>query len=402
MKLIRENVVSNHLRCYLIVLICSAGFGLLSPEIYRSQMVEANRPRAKQVNWRLERTTGDKPSARGGGKMVAVGNQLVVLYGFLECFEKERCEHVYYDEIYVLDVTTGKWKKQNPRSATGALPAKRVFFGATTYAKKNKAVIYGGSEYSVKTLGTVKMYEDMWEYDPLTNTMVQRTYQNAGPGPRLGPEIAISGDTLYLFGGYDLGFKAHNDLWSYDLNSDTWKKLKHDDDPQSPSKRYIFRFEVGPTNQDLFIFGGNYRETKTIQRNDLWRYNIPTNTFTEIISEKSTNITGRTHGAAAIHKDQFVIALGDIPSGGCLTDQASEQQNPTKEVWSVRVAGDGPFKWQPVQIGTSPPALKRVIYATLNGRLYVTQGFDYRCDDPKAAGPVYNLETYSLPLNQIR
>jgi hypothetical protein len=150
------------------------------------------------------------------------------------------------------------------------------------------------------------------------------------------------------------------------------------------------------------LFGGNYRETKTIQRNDLWKYNIPTNTFTEIISEKNTNITGRTHGSSAMYGDLFVIALGDIPSGGCRTEQASEQQNPTREVWSASVAGNAGSQWQPVRIGLSPPPLKRVIYTTHNDRLYVTQGFNYKCNDPKATGPIYNLETYSLPLSQIR
>jgi hypothetical protein len=208
---------------------------------------------------------------------------------------------------------------------------------------------------------------------------------------------------LYLFGGYDPRFKAHNDLWSFDLLSNTWRQLIKDDDPKSPSKRYIFRFELGTSNEDLYIFGGNYRETKTIQRNDLWKYNIPTNTFTEIVSEKNTNISGRTHGAAAIYGDMFVIALGDIPSGGCTTDQASERQNPTNEVWSIRVAGSRPAsQWQPVKIGFGPPPLKRVIYATLGDRLYVTQGFNYKCDDPKSTGPIYNLETYSLPLREIR
>jgi N-acetylneuraminic acid mutarotase len=355
----------------------------------------------KLVNWKLEKTTGDKPSARGGGKMVAVGNKLVVLYGFFECFEKTKCEHLYFDEIYTFDVTTNKWEKKHPTSSSGSLPAKRVFFGASTYKKRHAVVIYGGSEYNV-SVTSVKMYDDMWEYDPEADTMVERKYTNEGPGKRLGPEIVIQDDMLFLFGGYDPKFKAHNDLWSFDLLTNTWKQLKKDDEPKSPSKRYIFRFELSGSNEDLYIFGGNYREAKTIQRNDLWKYNIPTNTFTEIVSEKNTNISGRTHGAAAVFGDMFIIALGDIPSGGCFTDQASEHQNPTNEVWSIRVGGSHPSsQWQTVKIGFSPPPLKRVIYATVGGRLYVTQGFNYECSNPGRAGPVYNTETYSLQLRQI-
>jgi hypothetical protein len=243
----------------------------------------------------------------------------------------------------------------------------------------------------------------MWEYDPQTDKIVRRAYANQGPSARLGGEIVIKDDTLYLFGGYDKNFKAHNELWSYDLVSNTWKQLRANDDPKSPSKRYIFRFELSESGDDIYIFGGNYRETHTIQRNDLWRYNIPTDTFVEVVSEKSTNITGRTHGSAAVFGDYYLIALGDIPSGGCYTNQASEHQNPTNEVWVLKVGGASPdTKWRQVKIGSGPPPLKRIIYAKAGDRLYVRGGFDFKCGKSSPEGAVYNVNLYSLPLKEIR
>jgi len=357
---------------------------------------------AKRVDWRLEKTTGDKPSARGGGKLVAIGNRLIMFAGFTECFDKAKCDHTYYNEVYTLDLATNKWEKKNPTSPTAALPDKRAFLGAAVYKKKKSAVFFGGAQYNAN-LTSVKVYDDMWEYDLETDRITQRPYANQGPGPRLGAEVAIKDDMLYLFGGYDSRFKAHNDLWSYDLLTNAWKQLKQDDDPKSPSKRYIFRFELSDSGEDIYIFGGNYRETYTIQRNDLWKYNIATNTFTEIVSEKGTNITGRTHGAAAAFGDDFLIALGDIPSGGCFTNQASEHQNPTNEVWIVRAGGARPdSQWKQVKIGFTPPPLKRIVYAKAGDRLYVTHGFDFKCDKATAEGAIYNLNTYSLPLKEIR
>ena len=332
---------------------------------------------SKQVDWRLEKTTGDKPSPRGGGKLIAMGNKLIEFAGFMECFDKSKCDHIYYNDIYVLDISTNKWEKRAPVSSNGELPDKRAFVGGTAYSKKNTALFWGGAYYNAN-LTSVKVYDDMWEYDPQTNKIWKRTYANQGPSARLGSEIAIKDDTLYLFGGYDKNFKAHNELWSYDLVRNTWKQLKADDDPKSPSKRYIFRFELSESGDDIYIFGGNYRETQTIQRNDLWRYNIASDTFIEVVSEKETNITGRTHGSAANFGDYYLIALGDIPSGGCYTNQASEHQNPTDEVWMVRAKGANPeSKWTRVKIGFSPPPLKRVIYAKAANRLYVTGGFTF-------------------------
>lgn len=356
----------------------------------------------RRVDWRLENTTGEKPSARGGGKWVPVGKQLVLFGGFRECFDKTKCDHTYFDDLYMFDVATKRWEKKKPVSKAGALPGKRSFPGATTYKKKSTALFFGGAQYNATTT-SVRVYDDLWEYDPGTDTFAQRTYANQGPGARLGAEIVIEGDTLYLFGGYDNRFKAHNDLWSFDLLKNTWSQLKKDDDPRSPSKRYIFRFELDDRNKEVYIFGGNYRETKTIQRNDTWKYNIPTNTFAEVVSEQATNITGRTHGAGALHDDLLVIALGDIPNGGCFTNQDSEHQNPTQEVWCLKLWGRRPASlWRPVNIGSGPPPLKRLFYARVGDRLYVTHGFNYECDKPDAEGALYNLNTYSLPLNRVR
>ena len=54
---------------------------------------------ADRVDWRLEKTTGDKPSARGGGKWVAIGNKLVMFGGFRECFDKNKCDHTQQSDI---------------------------------------------------------------------------------------------------------------------------------------------------------------------------------------------------------------------------------------------------------------------------------------------------------------
>lgn len=353
---------------------------------------------ADRVDWRLEKTTGDIPSARGAGKLVAVGNKLVMFGGFRECFDKNKCEHTYFDDVYILDITTNKWEKKQPVSRGGALPGKRSFLGGTAYKTKNTALFFGGVEYNAKVT-SYTVYGDLWEYNPVANTMVQRSYANEGPSARLGAEIVVKGDTLYLLGGYDRNKKAHNELWSYDLLTNTWKQLKQDDDPKSPSKRYIFRFQLSPSEEDIYIFGGNYREQVTIQRNDIWKYNVATNTFIEVVSEAKTNMSGRTHGACAVLGDTFFVALGDIHSGGCFTNQDSEHQNPTKEVW--RLPG-GSSRWVQVHTGTGPPPLKRVYYAQVGDRLYVTHGFDYKCDKAESEGPIYNLNTYSLPLKNIQ
>jgi len=361
-------------------------------------------PATKQacaVNWKLEKTTGEKPAPRGAGKWIPVGNKIVAIGGFYECFDKTKCDHTYYDDVFIFDTKTNKWEKKNPRSADGAMPGKRVFMGAAPYKKRKTAIIFGGASYNA-TVSSLRMYNDMWEYNPETDVMTQVKYANQGPVPRLGAELAIKDDTAYLFGGYDQDLRNHNDLWSFNLESKHWQQLRKDDDTGSPSKRYIFRFVLDEPNQDLYIFGGNFREKRvTVQRKDVWKYNIPANSFTAVVSEKDTNVSGRTHGAAAVFGGHFIIAMGDIPDGGCFTNQDSEHQYPTNEVWSLQTGKPGSL-WNQVKIGEGPPPLKRVFYATVGDKLYLTLGFNYKCDNPETAGPSYNTNTYSLDLRQIK
>src|SRR5262249_52082695 len=42
--------------------------------------------RAVTVNWKLEKTTGEKPAPRGAGKWIPVGTRIVAIGGFYECF----------------------------------------------------------------------------------------------------------------------------------------------------------------------------------------------------------------------------------------------------------------------------------------------------------------------------
>src|SRR5262245_28489962 len=48
---------------------------------------------AGRVNWRLEKTSGEKPAPRGAGKWVPVVNELILFGGFKECFDKTKCDH---------------------------------------------------------------------------------------------------------------------------------------------------------------------------------------------------------------------------------------------------------------------------------------------------------------------
>lgn len=95
-------------------------------------------------------------------------------------------------------------------------------------------------------------------------------------------------DKFWIFGGESNG-RCNNDLWEYDFNTMTWKlinqTLLEESSNQMPSKRKSC--SILHVNNSLYFFGGStdtlfgdYENSVTyIPLNDLWEYNITTNTW---------------------------------------------------------------------------------------------------------------------------
>jgi len=354
---------------------------------------------ASAVSWQNEPATGDLPGPRGGGQLSVVGNKGVYFGGFLECFNVSAgCDHYYYPEVHVLNFDTLVWKMQ---PVTGNMPGERSFHGQDAY--KKSVIVFGGIKYNVDVT-EVTIYEDMWSYDHKTNTWTEITFTNEGPGPRLGMQILVIGDLLYAFGGFNESFLPNNDIWSFDLKTNTWNELlPATNAATSPGPRFIYQWQYFEPQNRLYIFGGNNRDGgpvgTTTQYNDTWAYNIDTNTFTQIVSMQQTSIGGRTHAASTIAGDTFVIALGDAGEG-CQTNEPSSGQDPTNTVVQLNLDKSN-ANWKDVGIGFTIAPTKRVAGATYNNKLWVTGGFGYTCVVPTASTALWNLYTFSLPLGPI-
>src|SRR5204863_4486017 len=104
---------------------------------------------------------------------------------------------------------------------------------------------------------------------------------------------------LWLFGGEGLGDFA--DLWKYEISTNTWTWMKGPGTPNSPgsygtqtvpalSNNPRSRMEIASSwtdsNGDLWCFGGS---TTGGYLNDLWRFNIGSNTWTWMKGSSTTN-----------------------------------------------------------------------------------------------------------------
>jgi N-acetylneuraminic acid mutarotase len=179
--------------------------------------------------------------------------------------------------------------------------------------------IYGGE-------GPLGEFADLWKYDPLTNewTWVKGSQTNNTPGnygvkgiasPSNAPPSVhwgactwtdATGD-LWLFGGYN-DSPTHGvmaDMWRYNISSNTWTWMNGPGNRNSPGVYGIrtiadtanypaSRMESSASwcdsNDNLWLFSGDFI------RNDLWKFEISSNTWTWMKGDSVTNTPGFQSG----------------------------------------------------------------------------------------------------------
>lgn len=364
------------------------------------------------LTWKHEpiKSIDNLPHVRSGASALAnVDGRFVSFGGYLECFDFTLCDNDFSTETHTLDPDRRTWTRKNPPVS----PSPRAFFGFHGYNQKHWAILYGGVLFSIN-LTTFQVYGDLWRYKPSEDTWTQIVPINAGPGTRGGIEIFIHNHDLYLFGGLDQTFTLHNDVWKYNFQQNRWTRLLPDtNSTQAPGGRFIYSAAFDHDRKRLFIYGGNQRDSPggvTVQWNDTWYYDVSSNSFVLVISAVNANVQGRTHGAAAIFRNVFVVAFGDLASlnGTCIIRSASSGQHTTDQMITLKIDNrslqNNP-QWQVEKLGFSPGGLKRHSWGVENSKLYVTFGFDYQCFPqlpyPNASIYIWNKHTWSLDLQLL-
>jgi hypothetical protein len=168
-----------------------------------------------------------------------------------------------------------------------------------------RVIMFGGYDNSYKN--------DLWWYDPGTNTWTQKIAQGAvgSPAARYAYSMAWNGQKVIMFGGRDSSGSYKNDLWWYDPGTNTWtQKIAHGT-AGSPAARYIHSVAWDPASAGVIMFGGSDGSS---YKNDLWWYDPGTNTWTQKIAHG----TAGSPTARAMHSivwgGQRVIMFGGIGS----------------------------------------------------------------------------------------
>jgi len=182
---------------------------------------------------------------------------------------------------------------------TQTAPPERVAHATTVLG--GQIFLHGGCTTEKNDL------DDLWVFDTLTGTWSEVEQQGHRPGGRSYHAIVSKNDSLFIFGGCGKQEGKNcrfDDLWKFDLPTKTWSKL-----PTGPSER------GGPVlteaNEKLFvIFGFNGKEM-----DDSWQFDLKTLQWEKIEPKGQIPEPRSVHGGCTVGNSIWLFGGEGAPSG---------------------------------------------------------------------------------------
>ncbi|KAK5145141.1 hypothetical protein LTR04_001371, partial [Oleoguttula sp. CCFEE 6159] len=197
-------------------------------------------------------TTSEGPGPRVGHASLLVGNAFIVFGGDTKMDDGDMLD----DTLYLLNTSTKQWSRALP---AGPRPPGR--YGHTLNILGSKIYIFGGqvegyffNDLVAFDLNQLQAASNRWEL------LVQNSNDGGPPHGQIPPartnhSMVTWNDKLYLFGGTD-GVIWFNDVWSYDPRTNSWAQME--------CIGYIPAAREGHAaalvNDVMYIFGGRTEE----------------------------------------------------------------------------------------------------------------------------------------------
>ena len=265
-------------------------------------------------------------------------------------------------DLWEWDPATGKWTDRTP---TGNKPSKRAGAGMVFDSSRNKFIIFGGRAT------TGYDYEDIWEWDPVDGSFLDRTDSGIAPGGRSQHSMVFEKSTgmVLLFGGgvadsgssiwpekfqysdpgsrpgpgaaYDgTGISlAFADTWEWNPLTGKWTQLAP---VTAPSARYDSALVWDSKRSRADLFGGMQKAEANadgVPQRDIWEWDPATPGWT--LRTATGSMPSARWGHAMAYdpgRSTMVLAGGkDLQTHVGLADVWD--WNPTTLAWAQRLTG---------------------------------------------------------------
>lgn len=242
--------------------------------------------------------------------------------------------NTFFNDLWSYDPTTDTWTEVTP---TGTPPVPRAYAPAVWDSVNEKMVFFGGLDVGFFVL------DDVWSYKAATNKWIEMP--NSG-GPPATDAHAVAFDplttTMFVAGGFQQGTRTR-DLWAYSTSSGTWSKKS-----PMPMELGFHTAVFDPETRTILVFGGS-NEVPTIQ-DKIFSYDVDSDTWTTL----NPATIGPRHVHAAVW-DTFnhgMMVFGGVDGNN---DVVSDLWffDPAEQVWVELAAAPmarhrTPAAWDPV------------------------------------------------------
>ena len=207
----------------------------------------------------------------------------------------------FFSDVWAFDVAGQAWQRL---AADDAGPSRRYGHSAVYDAKRDRMVISHGFTNSGR-------FDDTWAFDLGTRQWRNLTPSGTKPLRRCLHHAALdpNRDQMFLYGGCASGFGPCplDDLWSFDLGSNTWTQQSASPRPEGRD-HYGMAFDV--TRDRLVVFGGYGGGT----RNDVWEWDPGAKAWSSV--SLSTKPTPRSRHEAAAYAGNGILFFGGATDNG--------------------------------------------------------------------------------------
>jgi len=307
---------------------------------------------------------------------------------------------IFYDNLFRFDTSRDKWTLLT----SGEGPSPRAFQLAAVDPIYDRLLIYGGVMYS-SDFSVIKVFSDFWQFSFHSGRWsLVNPVSTANPGKRASGGMAYHNGVVYLFGGItDESFTPSNDLWAFNIQTNSWKQLIPNGVPGSPPKRNSFIFLASPKENKLFLYGGQALNPNTgafDTFNDTWEYSICCNKWTDVTPPPTRNIFPPVNdfSSAAIVDHTMILYGGEQNVDPVVCPPPIVPQGPTNNTWLLNTKV--PFKGY-IKLDTddhTPPPLKRQAGTNVGRCFFLYGGFSFpSC----AVGQIYNTDVWAIRVPEL-
>ncbi|MEO8129387.1 MAG: kelch repeat-containing protein [Bryobacteraceae bacterium] len=249
-----------------------------------------------QRRWAEVPASGSKPPARFGHTLIhdPVRNRLVVFGGQSGGF---------FSDVWAFDIQRGAWQ-QLGRDEAG--PSRRYGHSAIYEPVRDRMIISHGFTDEGR-------FDDTWAFDLAANTWKNISPSGIRPLRRCLHHAAYDGtnNQMYLYGGCSSGFGPcpQGDLWSFDLNNNSWTERTAQ---LNPPAREHYGMAFDSERGKLVVFGG--RGAGVL--NDTWEYDPQRRAWQQVTPEGTRPSPRERHEAAYANDRGTIFFFGGVTGSG--------------------------------------------------------------------------------------